>query len=329
MGAMWKVGEEGDYPSSVHAMVLESAEGTSSPSRLVATGYLTYNQWSGSLFWKEGSATEGTDQDHAPPLYFPEGLTTLTALSASDPSRYLVSTIAGTIHCIQRSECTLDEIQSTSAHDSPILSLDYQSESQKVISSSQDGVIKIWEVEETGALRECAVAYQQRRAVTQVSWRPGSSQFISVGEDAHIHLWDASTNGAPVATTTQRMASLSVSWKDSHWFACGREDGCVQVMDIRQLDQVVWESTTPWHKDAIHAVEWAASSPYLASGGDDGYVCISQWDETTTTLERTFQSEPGPAFVRSLRWHSGPDGRESVWAGDWHGHVQQYTLQAE
>lgn len=225
----------------------------------VACGSLTYNLWDGELIWIKEQKTQN--------LLFAGGLSSIIKIPSSQI--LIASSFDGSLHSIRDTNEKLEESR-ISAHNSPITMLDYSYSSHNFISSSLDGQIKLWSLDHDFP-RQSFEFYQQRRSITGISCRPNEKQFLSVGEDTNIVLWDLNTP-KPSCVSTQKFSSFCAAWSshDNNYFLTGREDGFVQVFDVRKFEKAFSEINI--HNDAI----WTMNScgNYFATGSDDGSIQI-------------------------------------------------------
>lgn len=233
----------------------------------IACGSLTYDLWDGEL-------TMISVENKMESLLFKGGLSSIIKIPSGN---YIASSFDGSLHTIYKTNNKLEEIQ-IAAHDTPILTTCYSYTTNQLLSSSLDGQIKLWNLDQDRP-KQIFEFYQQRRAATGISWRPNEKQFLSVGGDATIKLWDSNTPKYSLSCN-QKYSSLSVDWSthDNNYFLTGREDGYVQLFDIRKLDLSLCE--VQFHNDAIWAM--SSSGNYFATGSDDGTAKVIELTEDNT-----------------------------------------------
>jgi WD40 repeat protein len=119
----------------------------------------------------------------------------------TNPYKYAVAFDSGVIQVWDVREQSNFELQLSSHHRDPVLTLAWHPVRENVLASgSRDKMIKIWNISET---RSPMAEIQTIQSVARIKWRPFHSTQIascSVLFDNRIHIWDYEAPYMPVAS---------------------------------------------------------------------------------------------------------------------------------
>lgn len=192
-------------------------------------------------------------------------------------------------------ECTIHKInysESESVHHTKMCVLSKHSgfisdcilmnDSTELATSSGDGTIKIWDIEnscptqefhghqsDVMAISECNIEYFENKNSEKL--------LLSASTDGSCKIWDYRINEANNCVHSYYLSDADVnccSWfPDGQSFAAGSEDGSIKLMDIRTHRQLnVYESEK---KNAVHSVCFSKSGYFLFAGIVNLYVlCV-------------------------------------------------------
>src|SRR5437660_5130089 len=215
------------------------------------------------------------------------------------------------------------------AHTNTTLALAFSPDEHTLASGSEDGSVKLWDVE-TGALLWSG---WHTKVTLCLAFSPDGSLLASGSQDGSVRLWQASL-GTPVEDIPHPGPVFSLSWSpDGRGLASGDIAGttrlwerqqtgparCVEILsghttlvrgltfapDGSVLASASWDSTVKlWqlasgrcletlvgHTERVQALAWSPDGGTLASGGWD--TTIRLWDGQDGTLRAVLQGHRG------------------------------------
>ncbi|MBA3871656.1 MAG: hypothetical protein H0X30_21115 [Anaerolineae bacterium] len=201
-----------------------------------------------------------------------------------------------------------------------ITALDWSPDGTKIVSTSTDGGIHLWD---TRSGKTIATFEQMYDTTPAIAWSPNGTQIAVGGVEGGIHIWDVvtkaevemwSAHGMSVDPTDGRGVS-SLAWKpNTHILASGGWDKKARIWDT---------SSTP--NDALQVFEeknltgvkvaWSPKGDFLAGLSNPGYTDqIHIWEPRSGKVANTL--ECAGCNFGSLVW--SPDGSK-IAAGGWYG----------
>lgn len=143
-----------------------------------------------------------------------------------------------------------------------------------VASGSEDGTIKLWDVETRKLI---ATLEGNGYRVISVSFSPDGSVLASGSSDGTVELWDmaAKRSIATLAEHSDRVLSVAFS-PDGTTLASGSGDGTVKLWDVTSRRST---ATLAEHSDEVLSVAFAPDGTVLASGSKDNTIKL--WDVAT------------------------------------------------
>lgn len=191
-------------------------------------------------------------------------------------------------------------VQSLLEHDDTVSALEtHPSEKDTLLSSSWDGLIKLWNTRGTSNSAKTFQGHADR--VFSVSWNPISQGiFASGSQDRSLRIWDR-RNTAPSSTyyplhSETRFPVTSVLWGSEHTLVLAGNTGVISLVDMRSFESPVW--TRKVHRAAVHCLTFSPDSKVIASGSDD--KTVSLLDPADGKALQTFSHHSD--FVRSVGW---------------------------
>jgi WD40 repeat protein len=191
--------------------------------------------------------------------------------------------------------------------------LSVSGDSRWVAGSSADGLAKVWDL---SAPQEEPVALTMKGAIVEAGFRPGSADLLLAAQQTsslgQIEVWDLERRTRKFETTLDsRLRGLTFS-ADGRFFAMGSSAGAVSVLDAENGELLFREKT---HFEAVRSLRFVPKEDYLATGGWDGRVVITDWRRKTTVAAMDVEGE----YVRDLQVSKdgtrvvfGTDGGEAV-----------------
>lgn len=205
-------------------------------------------------------------------------------------------------------------------HDNLVSSINILSDKTKVVSSSYDHNIKVWDLE---ALCSClTIRAAHGDAILQIA--PSQSTpylFLSCSKDRRLRLWDLREANKPCIVSTilgakSVMPTSVACHPNSSLYAVGNEIGEIHIGDFRKNYPGEESSLTPTlgkaspHNRKIRKMKFSADKPdWLASCSDSTEVavtCLSSSGELSLLWK---DSTSHKNFVRDVLWDSSQKGK--------------------
>jgi WD40 repeat protein/serine/threonine protein kinase/tetratricopeptide (TPR) repeat protein len=213
-----------------------------------------------------------------------------------DGSRVAAGGIDGTVHVWET--VSGRERRVFEGHNSPVLSVAFDSDGARVAAWGVDGKIKIWDVD-TGSLILDVV---HPGNVTAGGWSPDNTVFASGHSDGTVTISGINA-GDKIVTWRAHVDSIyHLAWSPdaARIASTSANDFFVNIWDVAS-QKIVHGPLR--HSHGITSIAWAPDGQRLATGSMDETVKI--WDATTGRETRTLRGHVDS--VTSLAW--GPDGR--------------------
>eukprot|EP00095_Tigriopus_kingsejongensis_P005651 maker-scaffold209_size256900-snap-gene-0.15 protein:Tk05651 transcript:maker-scaffold209_size256900-snap-gene-0.15-mRNA-1 annotation:"glutamate-rich wd repeat-containing protein 1" len=162
-----------------------------------------------------------------------------------------------------------------------------------------------------------------------LNWSPLVSGRLASGDcRRNIHLWEPAEGGTwsvdqrPLASHTASVEDIQWSPNEANVLASCSVDRSLKIWDCRSRpDQACMLTVPNSHASDVNVIDWNRHEPFIASGGDDGYLKVwdlRQFDKGEPVA--TFKHHSGP--VTSVQWHptdatvlasSGADDQIALW----------------
>ena len=162
-----------------------------------------------------------------------------------------------------------------------------------------------------------------------LNWSPTVPGVLATGDCRKgIHLWKPGQAGTwmvdqrPLVGHEASVEDVVWSPNEENVLASCSVDKSIRIWDCRAAPNQACKLTVPnSHESDVNVIDWNANEPFIASGGDDGYLKI--WD-----LRQLEKGQPVAAFkhhaapVTSVEWHhadptviatSGADDQIALW----------------
>lgn len=143
---------------------------------------------------------------------------------------------------------------------------------KRLVAGRYDGFVRVWNVD-SGQLLQTLVPSNQPNGA---SWAPGGHVFATSSDDGTVQVWDAQTytNVQTLQAVDQEGASwaYAIPWSpDGSLLAVSRDVAIVQVYEVASGKEL---AVLHGHNESIWTAAWSPDSLRLASGSDDGTVCL-------------------------------------------------------
>ncbi|MFT5193799.1 MAG: WD40 repeat protein/energy-coupling factor transporter ATP-binding protein EcfA2 [Candidatus Promineifilaceae bacterium] len=183
----------------------------------------------------------------------------------------------------------------------PAISVAFSPDS-RLIASSAEGVLYVWEVEDVNAtVRTFA---DEELAPEVLEFSADGSKIATVDEGFNIQIRDSDQLDQVLNTLTGHtnyIQALAFS-ADGNWLASGGDDSLILVWDLNNLDKEPRKLED--HQSFVWSLDFSPDSQLLLSGSDDNTVRI--WNMSDLSAESQLL-EGHTAFVWSAEF--SPDGR--------------------
>ena len=205
-------------------------------------------------------------------------------------------------HLSRRSDTSSTRFE---AHEDAVTCLSVDPRGERVLSGSDDGTARLWDVE-TGELLLTLEAHEDQ--IATLAFTDDGSRAITIsGAEAQMKLWDLETGEPRSAKKFGDYASRSMVLDDTgERLALGTSDGTIKVLAVRN-SQVV--ATLPrqeqdGHELAVIALAFSKDGKRMVSGSVDASVRL--WDVETGDL--LWISEAGSEPIVTVAFRG--DGNE-------------------
>ena len=213
-------------------------------------------------------------------------------------------------------------------HTGNVNGVDWSPDGTAILTASDDGTVKIWEVVEKDTKDKIVERLTLRGhsgPVWDAAWSPTGERVATASEDGTARVWDSETGVELLFLSGHAGDVTGVTWSpDGGRLATAGTDGTARVWplpegigsaDVEASGEVLF--VLSGHGDEVRDVDWAPDGERIATIGDDGTARV--WDAATgTELHRTARRRriPGlPSLVTIGRpaHHRGRPGAIRVW----------------
>lgn len=199
-------------------------------------------------------------------------------------------------------------------HIGPVSSVVFSKDDSHLVSASEDGTIRVWNVENGD---ETKVLAADAGKVSTVEYSPDGNQLASAHEDGGVRLWNPQT-GQEQSLAGHQGNVTGVSYNtDGTLLASSGFDRTVHVWSRDgQLQRVL-----SGHKGAVNGCVFSPDGRRLYSGSDDHTIRV--WDPNTGKLLQELRSHRD--MVKNLAL--SPDG-ERLCSGSWDQTARLWNLES-
>lgn len=149
----------------------------------------------------------------------------------------------------------------------------WSNQSDKLVSSTLNGELLIWDVFNTDKARILA---KDLVYINALEWSPTTQRIACAFESSlsgyDVILFDGSNNDQPLKLKGNTSKSICVSWSpNGSYITCGNNDGHLNIWDISKPDSTLL-SLVNAHIGAIISVAWNPKLDFIASAGSDKWI---------------------------------------------------------
>ncbi|KAI7889492.1 WD40-repeat-containing domain protein [Mucor mucedo] len=200
-------------------------------------------------------------------------------------------------------------------HAMGIISVDASVDGTRLVSTSVDSNIRIWDLENDGALIKSITANPVE--AWKAKFSPDARVVIAGSHNGDINFFNVESGEKINTLSTKNMFLMSVAYSpDAKYVAGGAEDGAIYVfnMETNQLAH-----TLSGHAMAVRTLSFASDSKTLISGSDD--KCIHVYDVEHGQLASTLTGHAdwilsvavNPDISKQQLASCGSDKRVKIW----------------
>ncbi|CAG4950593.1 unnamed protein product [Colias eurytheme] len=161
-----------------------------------------------------------------------------------------------------------------------------------------------------------------------MDWCPTEPGVLATGDCRRdIHIWKPNEAGTwtvdqrPLVGHTSSVEDIQWSPNERNVLATCSVDKTIRIWDTRAAPQKACMLTKEnAHQNDINVISWNCNEPFIASGGDDGFLHIWDLRQFTNAAVGTFKHHTAP--ITSVEWHwtepsvlasAGEDNQVALW----------------
>ena len=196
-------------------------------------------------------------------------------------------------------------IKTLTGHTHYVYSVSYSPDGRKIISTSEDKTIKIWDAN-TGSCLQTLTGHTN--GVSSVLYSPDGRKIVSASGDKTIKIWDVNTGTCLQTLTGHTDWVLSASYSpDGRKIVSASKDKTIKIWDANTGSCL---QTLTGHTDAVESVSYSPDGRKIVSTSWDKTIKI--WDANRGKCLQTLKGHTD--YVNSASY--SPDGRKIVSAAD-------------
>ena len=192
------------------------------------------------------------------------------------------------------------------AHTNTTLALAFSPDERTLASGSEDGSVKLWEVEHRALLW----AGWHTKVTLCLAFSPDGSLLASGSQDGSVRLWEAAL-GTPVEDIPHPGPVFGLAWSlDGRLLASGDVTGTIRLWERQQTGPARLCQTLSGHSTLVRGLTFASDGSRLVSASWDSTVKL--WEPASGRCLQTLVGHT--ERVQAVAW--SPDGG-SVASGGW------------
>lgn len=193
-------------------------------------------------------------------------------------------------------------------HTAKVIHLEFDAESRRLVSSSWDRRVGLWDIESQSVVR---FFEGHEGPVNAAQFIPNTDQLLSAGADGHIRLWNIPT-GEHIRSIVKNGFGINVMKlsPELNVLAYGGSNGVMKSISLDESGPAIdlWVGGPP-----VLAISIDAASEKMAFGTAEGRIVIA--DALVGEIQHDFNAVKGPVWAMQL----GKEAKTLYFAGldDW------------
>ncbi|MEO0223796.1 MAG: hypothetical protein ABIL76_01725, partial [candidate division WOR-3 bacterium] len=189
-------------------------------------------------------------------------------------------------------------IKTLEVHSDYVVSVSFSPNGKYLASGSEDGTIKIWEVESWKLIKTLT---GHSNSVLSVSFSPDGKFLASGSYDKTIKIWEVGTWKETKTLKGHSNSVFSISFSpDGKYLASGSWDRTIKIWEVGSWKEI---TTLTGHSGSVYSVSFSPDGKFLASGSSDKTIKI--WEVGTWKEIKTLKGHSDSVYSVSF----SPDGK--------------------
>jgi WD40 repeat protein len=201
---------------------------------------------------------------------------------------------------------TARDVRRFEGHTGVVAGVAFTSDARRVVTGSEDGSIRVWEVQSEQSLKTIPIG----SPVVALDLLADDRRVVIGTNDKLVRLWDLEAESETKTYVGNEFLVRDVAVSvDGRRVASAGADRIVWVWDLETAEML---AELEGHEDRVNAVALSADGSLAVSGADDGTVRVWRVSPGESRLLQTFADHNAP--VRGVA--ISPDGARALSGGD-------------